>query len=90
MSDAFVQAMHMKAYMGVTPLQCSGYWHELDFLTTDQKLDRIVLCRVEPEPFRIKLDRFGKFVCRHHEMNDFHAPRSVLFDQSKQAPIGLR
>jgi|SRR5882757_4466704 hypothetical protein len=87
MSDAFMHAMHMKAYMGVASLQWSGYWQELDFLATDQKFDRIVIGRVavEPEPFRIKLDRFGKFVCRHHEMNDFHALRSVLFDRSKQA-----
>jgi len=35
MSDAFVQAMYMKAYIGVAPLQWSGYWHELDFLATD-------------------------------------------------------
>jgi hypothetical protein len=91
MSDAFVQAMHMKAYIGVAPLQWSAYWHEPDFLATNQKLDRFGLSRVvlEPQAFRIKLDRFGKSVCRHHEMNNFHALRSVLFDRSKQTPTGL-
>src|SRR5882672_8226438 len=49
MSDAFVQAMHMKAYIGVAPLQWSGYWHELDFLATDQKLDRFGLGRIALE-----------------------------------------